>query len=229
MPRFNGVVKYKDQLQTRTIQKIHCGFIDDVNDPKTRGVIERVLDDFDSHQEKRLSSLGTKLKQQQDEVINIINTLRKVISKKINNAPTRNIAKDSMARINAVSHAHHKSGAPPNKGVKSPSKLLSPKYQSQSSLGEQNRKSSSTKCIHFINTITVEKNLAIPKQEARSWDVERDHLVDKRDESVYESLIEKMPSWFFNSDFKIEKGVIFDEEKPGSSLDFHVDDSWMTI
>ncbi|GKF80803.1 hypothetical protein Tco_0239405, partial [Tanacetum coccineum] len=25
--------------QTRTIQKIHCGFIDDVNDPKTRGVI----------------------------------------------------------------------------------------------------------------------------------------------------------------------------------------------
>ncbi|GJX85354.1 hypothetical protein Tco_0336128 [Tanacetum coccineum] len=23
--------------------------------------------------------------------------------------------------------------------------------------------------------------------------------------------------------------VIFDEEKPGSSLEFHVDDSWMTI
>ncbi|GJW33284.1 hypothetical protein Tco_0053316 [Tanacetum coccineum] len=39
--------------------------------------IERVLCDFDSHQENRLSSLGTQLKQRQDEVINKINTLWK--------------------------------------------------------------------------------------------------------------------------------------------------------
>ncbi|GJU67252.1 ribosomal protein L16 [Tanacetum coccineum] len=45
----------------------------------------------------------------------------------------------------------------PSKEIKSPSKLLSPKYQSQSSLGEQNRSSSSSslKCIYFVNTITV--------------------------------------------------------------------------
>ncbi|GJV56988.1 hypothetical protein Tco_1457993 [Tanacetum coccineum] len=39
--------------------------------------LKRVLSDFDSHQEKRLSSLGTQLKQQQDNVINKYNTLWK--------------------------------------------------------------------------------------------------------------------------------------------------------
>ncbi|GKE97819.1 hypothetical protein Tco_0021170 [Tanacetum coccineum] len=48
-----------------------------------------------------------------------------------------------------------KNDAPLNKGIKSPSKLLSPKYQSQSSLGQQNRNSSSPKRVHFINTITI--------------------------------------------------------------------------
>ncbi|GKE25891.1 hypothetical protein Tco_1441275 [Tanacetum coccineum] len=39
--------------------------------------LERVLNDFDSHQEKRLSILGIQLKQQQDEVINKINIIWK--------------------------------------------------------------------------------------------------------------------------------------------------------
>ncbi|GKD33771.1 hypothetical protein Tco_1249280 [Tanacetum coccineum] len=43
----------------------------------------------------------------------------------------------------------------PSKGIKIPSKLLSPKYQSQSSLREQNRNSSSPERVHFINTITI--------------------------------------------------------------------------
>ncbi|GKD96048.1 hypothetical protein Tco_1379945 [Tanacetum coccineum] len=74
---------------------------------------ERVLSDFDSCQERRLSSIGTQLKQQQDDE------------------------------------------APQSKGIKSPSKLLSLKYQSQSSLGEQNRSSSSPKRVYFVNTIIV--------------------------------------------------------------------------
>ncbi|GJV43645.1 hypothetical protein Tco_1428181 [Tanacetum coccineum] len=67
----------------------------------TQTKLERVLSDFDSHQEKRLSSLGTQLKQQQDDVINKINTLWKVVSKKCNNAPAHDNAGDSMARVNA--------------------------------------------------------------------------------------------------------------------------------
>ncbi|GJT44567.1 hypothetical protein Tco_0953282 [Tanacetum coccineum] len=46
-------------------------------------------------------------------------------------------------------------GTPPRKGIKSPSKLLSPKYQYQSSLGEQNKNSTSPKRVHFVNTIIV--------------------------------------------------------------------------
>nr|GEY49537.1 retrotransposon Orf1 [Tanacetum cinerariifolium] len=46
-------------------------------------------------------------------------------------------------------------GTPPRKGIKIPSKLLSPKYQSQSSLGEQNKNSTSPKRVHFVNTNTV--------------------------------------------------------------------------
>ncbi|GJW25573.1 hypothetical protein Tco_0039384 [Tanacetum coccineum] len=49
----------------------------------------------------------------------------------------------------------NENGTPPSKGIKIPSKLLSPKYQSQSSLGEQDRNSSSPKRVHFINTITI--------------------------------------------------------------------------
>ncbi|GJW07291.1 hypothetical protein Tco_1569714 [Tanacetum coccineum] len=41
------------------------------------------------------------------------------------------------------------------KGIKSPSKLLSPKYLSQSSLAEQNRNPSSPKCVHFVNLIII--------------------------------------------------------------------------
>nr|GEU86750.1 LOB domain-containing protein 6 [Tanacetum cinerariifolium] len=49
----------------------------------------------------------------------------------------------------------NENGAPLNNGIKSPLKLLSPKYQSQSSLGEQNRSSTSPKHVHFINIITI--------------------------------------------------------------------------
>ncbi|GKC70513.1 hypothetical protein Tco_1116396 [Tanacetum coccineum] len=105
---------------------------------------------------KRLSSLGTQLKQQQDDVINKINTLWKVVFEKINNAPAHDNAGDFMARVNAVSIYHPESEAPLRKRIKSLSKLLSPKYQSQSSLGEQNRSSSSSpKRVYFVNTITV--------------------------------------------------------------------------
>ncbi|GJU36073.1 hypothetical protein Tco_1184427 [Tanacetum coccineum] len=55
--------------------------------------------------------------------------------------------------------------APQNKGIKNPSKLLSPKYQSQSSLGEQNGSSSSPKRVHFFNTITIIRKEDKPKEE----------------------------------------------------------------
>ncbi|GKD52648.1 hypothetical protein Tco_1281624 [Tanacetum coccineum] len=60
-----------------------------------------------------------------------------------------------MAQLNAISIDNLEKEAPRSKGIKSQSKLLSLKYQSQSSLGEQNRSSSTPKRVYFINTITV--------------------------------------------------------------------------
>ncbi|GJT01980.1 hypothetical protein Tco_0823149 [Tanacetum coccineum] len=49
--------------------------------------LEKALIDFDSHQEKRLSSLRTQLGQQQDDMISKINLLWKVVSEKLDDAP----------------------------------------------------------------------------------------------------------------------------------------------
>nr|GEV66456.1 hypothetical protein [Tanacetum cinerariifolium] len=51
------------------------------------------------------------------------------------------------------------------KGIKSPSKLLSLKYLSQSSFLEQNRNPSSSKRIHFINSIIILNNEDKAKEE----------------------------------------------------------------
>ncbi|GKF88443.1 hypothetical protein Tco_0259320, partial [Tanacetum coccineum] len=91
---------------------------------------------------RRLSSLGAQLGRQQDGMINKINTL---------NYSTRN----SMAYMNVTSTDQIRKEELRSKGIKSPSKLLSPKYLSQVSLEEQNRNPSSPKCIHFINSIVI--------------------------------------------------------------------------
>ncbi|GKC63737.1 MAK10-like protein, partial [Tanacetum coccineum] len=50
---------------------------------------ENVLIDFDSHQETRLSSLGTQLGQQQDDTISKINLLWKAVFEKLDDTPTQ--------------------------------------------------------------------------------------------------------------------------------------------
>ncbi|GJT30143.1 hypothetical protein Tco_0910418 [Tanacetum coccineum] len=127
---------------------------------------------------------------QQDEVINKFNTLWKVVSEKFDNPPARDIAKDPTPRINAVYHAHHENGPPPNKGIKILSKLLSPKYQSQSSLGKQCRSSSSPKRVYFVNTITVirkedESREAGTNESDVAEDESRDIKRNDRDDRMY--------------------------------------------
>ncbi|GKC30511.1 MAK10-like protein [Tanacetum coccineum] len=61
--------------------------------------LERTLSEFDSHQERRLSSLGAQLGRQQDDMINKINILWKVFSKKLDNTSTHDTAGDSMAHV----------------------------------------------------------------------------------------------------------------------------------
>ncbi|GJZ13885.1 hypothetical protein Tco_0549115 [Tanacetum coccineum] len=105
--------------------------------------LEKALSDFNSRQERRLPSLETQLRQQQDDMINKINTLWRAISEKLNDTPTPDTTGNSMAHINAASIDHVKKKELRSKGIKIPSKLLSLKYWSQASLEERNMNPSS--------------------------------------------------------------------------------------
>ncbi|GKB01148.1 hypothetical protein Tco_0829192 [Tanacetum coccineum] len=126
--------------RTQTFTSLHNGSFSTYSSNVPHGSsnyqskIKGVLFDFDSHQENRLSSIGTQLKQQQDEVIIKINTLWK------NEAlPNKGI-------------------------IKSLSKLLSLKYQVQSLLGKEGGDSSFRKHVHFVNIITIIKKEDEPKE-----------------------------------------------------------------
>nr|GEV49202.1 MAK10-like protein [Tanacetum cinerariifolium] len=68
--------------------------------------LEKALRDFDSRQEKRLYSLGTQLRQLQDDMIRKIKNLWKAVSENLNDTPTSDTAKNSMAHMNLASTDH---------------------------------------------------------------------------------------------------------------------------
>ncbi|GJR01983.1 replication protein A 70 kDa DNA-binding subunit B [Tanacetum coccineum] len=75
------------------------------------------------------------------------------------------------------------------KGIKSLSKLLSPKYLSQSSLAEQNRNPSSPKCFHFINSIVIlnKEDEAKEEEKVKSSTTEyKDHEMTVESEEEFE-------------------------------------------
>ncbi|GJZ36112.1 retrovirus-related pol polyprotein from transposon TNT 1-94 [Tanacetum coccineum] len=108
-----------------------------------------------SPREKRLSSLRTQLEQQQDDMISKINLLWKAVFEKLDDAPLCDTAGGPTAQMNFTSTDYHTKEELRSKGIKSPSKLLSPKYLSQSSIIEQNQNPSSPKCVHFVNSIVI--------------------------------------------------------------------------
>ncbi|GJT71772.1 hypothetical protein Tco_1031058 [Tanacetum coccineum] len=65
--------------------------------------LEKALSDFDSRQERRLSSLGTQLEQQQDDMISKINNLWKAVFEKLDDTPTPDTAGNFMAHMNLAS------------------------------------------------------------------------------------------------------------------------------
>ncbi|GJT20095.1 zinc finger, CCHC-type containing protein, partial [Tanacetum coccineum] len=77
------------------------------------------------------------------------------VSEKLDDAPLCDTTGSPTAQINFTSTNYHTKEELQSKGIKSPSKLLSPKYLSQSSIIEQNKNPSSPKRIHFINSIVI--------------------------------------------------------------------------
>ncbi|GKA81812.1 hypothetical protein Tco_0788504 [Tanacetum coccineum] len=117
--------------------------------------LEKALLDFDSNQEKRLSHLRTQLEQQQDDMIGKINLLWKTVSEKLNDASPPENAGNSMAPKSIAAISHDEKEELRKKGIKSPSKLLSPKYLSPASIKELNKNPSSPKRVHFVNSIVI--------------------------------------------------------------------------
>ncbi|GKA02832.1 MAK10-like protein [Tanacetum coccineum] len=117
--------------------------------------LEKALLDFDSNQEKRLSHLRTQLKQQQDDMIGKINLLWKTVSEKLNNVSTPENIGNPMAPKSIAAINHDEMEELRKKGIKSPSKLLSPKYLSLASIKELNKNPSAPKCVHFVNLIVI--------------------------------------------------------------------------
>ncbi|GKA27841.1 hypothetical protein Tco_0714009 [Tanacetum coccineum] len=117
--------------------------------------LEKALLDFDSNQEKRLSHLRSQLEQQQDGMIGKINLFWKTISEKLNNVSTPENARNHMAPKSIAAISHDKREELRKKGIKSPSKLLSPKYLSPASIKELNKNPSAPKRVHFVNSIVI--------------------------------------------------------------------------
>ncbi|GJS90319.1 hypothetical protein Tco_0772955 [Tanacetum coccineum] len=69
--------------------------------------------------------------------------------------PIRNTAGNPTTQMNFASTNYPTKEELRGKGIESPSKLLSPKYLSQSSLAEQNRNPSSLKRVHFVHSIII--------------------------------------------------------------------------
>ncbi|GJZ13478.1 MAK10-like protein, partial [Tanacetum coccineum] len=153
--------------------------------------LEKALIDFDSHQEKRLSSLRTQLGQQQDNMISKINLLWKTISKKLNDTLIRNIAGSPTPQMNFTSTNYPTKEELQGKGIKSPLKLLTLKYLSQSSLVEQNRNPSSPKRIHFINLIVI---------------------LNKEDEAKEEGNVKSNTTEYKDHEMTVEREEEFEEE-----------------
>ncbi|GJY26773.1 hypothetical protein Tco_0401499 [Tanacetum coccineum] len=106
-------------------------------------------------------------------------------------------------------------------------------------LGEPIKNSSYPKHIHFINTITILSKEDEPRETriVKPYTKDNDHdTIVKVEEEGEES--EEEGKYDDSSEEELEEdestvtgelGVIFDEEQLGSSQDFHMDDSWMTI
>ncbi|GJZ08500.1 hypothetical protein Tco_0542783 [Tanacetum coccineum] len=130
--------------------------------------LEKALLDFDSNQEKRLSHLRTQLEQQYDDMIRKINLLWKTISEKLSNVSALENTGNPMAPKSIAAISHDEREELRKKGIKSPSKLLSPKYLSPASIKELNKNTSASKHLHFVNSIVILSTDSDTKEEDNS-------------------------------------------------------------
>ncbi|GKC04182.1 hypothetical protein Tco_0995792 [Tanacetum coccineum] len=123
-----------------------------------------------------------------NDMISKINILWKVVSEKLNDAPLCDTVGGPTALMNFTSTDYHTKEELRSKGIKSPLKLLSPKYLSQSSIIKQNKNPSSPKRVHFVNSIVIlnkkakEEGCVEPNKTNRRNENENDEEVESEKE-----------------------------------------------
>ncbi|GJY59225.1 hypothetical protein Tco_0459117 [Tanacetum coccineum] len=184
--------------------------------------LKKALLDFDSNHKKRLSHLKTQLEQQQDDMIGKINLLWKTVSEKLNNVSTLENAGNSMAPKSIAAISHDEREELRKKGIKSPSKLLSPKYLSPASIKELNKNPSAPKRVHFVNSIIILNTDSDTEEEDTSSTNAHEHELgeevkehDKKDNEIetdmeVEEVIKEDESEF-ETDEEVEE--ILEEEE----------------
>ncbi|GJU24949.1 MAK10-like protein [Tanacetum coccineum] len=174
--------------------------------------LEKALDDFDSHQEKRLSHLRTQLEQQQDDMIGKINLLWKTVSEKLNDAHIPESAGDSMAFENTASISHIEREELRRKGIKSPSKLFSPNYLPLASIIELNKNPSALKRVHFVNSIVILSKESEAEEGETTTDItpEHGHNITKEAKGEVKEVMEEDESEV-ETDWEVEE--ILEEEE----------------
>ncbi|GJZ05500.1 hypothetical protein Tco_0539293 [Tanacetum coccineum] len=118
-------------------------------------------------------------------------TRRKTVSEKLDDTPIRNTAGSLAAQMNFTFTDDPTREELRGKGIKSPSKLLSSKYLSQSSLAEQNRNPSSPKRVHFVNSIII---------------------LNKEDEAKEEGNVKTSTTEYEDHEMTVESEEEFEEE-----------------
>ncbi|GKB57380.1 MAK10-like protein [Tanacetum coccineum] len=127
----------------------------------------------------------------ENDMISKINLLWKAVSEKLDDTPIRDTAGNPAAQMNFTSTNDPTREELQGKGIKSPSKLLSPKYLSQSSLAEQNRNPSSPKRVHFVNSIVI---------------------LNKEDEAKEEGNVKTSTTEYEDHEMTVESEEEFEEE-----------------
>ncbi|GJT38734.1 hypothetical protein Tco_0938599 [Tanacetum coccineum] len=126
-------------------------------------------------------------------MISKINLLWKAVSKKLDDVPLCDTARGPTAQMNFTSTDYHTKEELRSKVIKSPSKLLSPKYLSQASITEQNKNPSSPKRVHFVNSIVIlnkeneaDKEGSVEPSKTEYTNREKENETDKEVESEKE-------------------------------------------
>ncbi|GKB06425.1 hypothetical protein Tco_0834658 [Tanacetum coccineum] len=98
-------------------------------------------------------------------MIGKINLLWKMVSEKLNNISTPENAGNPMAPKSTAAISHDEREELRKKGIKSPSKLLSPKYLSPASIKELNKNLTAPNRVHFVNSIVSLSTYSDTKEE----------------------------------------------------------------